>query len=184
MTDVFSWGLNRMSGACMRVMRAGTAELTPGPADVCAAPLRSWLMAVTAVRAAKISVPSMSTWGAAPDVAGRTRATTASPRRSACTAWARPSPGCTATTSSWGGRRRATSRCPRPDDQRARLLDVEACRVAEDDQEQERQHEQHGQRAPVAAQLAELLDHDRPHGPSPDRTSPRDRAADREINAC
>jgi hypothetical protein len=40
---------------------------------------------------------------------------------------------------------------------------VEAGRVAEDDQQQDRQHDHHGQGAAVAPQLAELLDDHCPH---------------------
>ena len=51
------------------------------------------------------------------------------------------------------------------------LLDVEARRVAEHDQEEERHGEHHRERAPVAAQLPELLHNDGPHRPTPRRTA-------------
>jgi len=51
-----------------------------------------------------------------------------------------------------------------PQHGRGDFLDVEARRVAEHDQKEERQQEQHRQGPRVAAQLAELLDHDGAHG--------------------
>ena len=64
-----------------------------------------------------------------------------------------------------GGRRRPAR--PGPDDDGGHLLDVEARRVAEDDEEQEREQEQHRDRASVAAQLPELLESDGPHCDDP-----------------
>ena len=55
----------------------------------------------------------------------------------------------------------------RADDERAHGLDVEVGRVPEHDEEDEREHEQHGHRAAVAAQLQELLHGDGPHDVPP-----------------
>ncbi len=79
--------------------RRPTADPAPydpcrSPAIACAAEMRR-----SAAWAAKSSDPSISTVAGSPAAAGVTKATTASPRRSASSAAARSSPGLTATTS-------------------------------------------------------------------------------------
>ena len=67
---------------------------------------------------------------------------------------------------------------PRADHHRLHLVDVEAGRVAEHHQQQHREQDHHGQRAPVPAHLAELL---HGHGPHADGTSAAQNSSTDEV---